>query len=146
MLKLKSPKAAPASEAELAAILALRRRASTFVDARDGLENKIGRLNKRLAFLMSESDAWKQQFEKIQMLVDRLTREANDLRGKVDKERRESRRLSSVVSQKDMEQVQLQIQLKGEGSVRRSLGRGRAILTERHSFACRNGERARSGS
>ncbi|KAK0556930.1 Protein N-terminal and lysine N-methyltransferase efm7 [Tilletia horrida] len=100
-----------ASEAELAAILALRRRASTFVDARDGLENKIGKLNKRLAFLMSESDLWRAQFEKIQQLVDRLTKEANDLRTKVDKERRESRRLSSSIAQKDMEQVQLRLQL-----------------------------------
>ncbi|KAK0521402.1 Protein N-terminal and lysine N-methyltransferase efm7 [Tilletia horrida] len=100
-----------ASEAELAAILALRRRASTFVDARDGLENKIGKLNKRLAFLMSESDLWRAQFEKIQQLVDRLTKEANDLRSKVDKERRESRRLSTSLAQKDMEQMQLRLQL-----------------------------------
>jgi len=107
-----------ASEAELAAILALRRRASTFVDARDGLENKIGKLNKRLAFLMSESDLWRAQFEKIQQLVDRLTKEANDLRSKVDKERRESRRLSTSLAQKDMEQMQLRLQLQETESAR----------------------------
>ncbi|KAE8269912.1 hypothetical protein A4X09_0g2437 [Tilletia walkeri] len=107
-----------ASEAELAAILALRRRASTFVDARDGLENKIGKLNKRLAFLMSESDLWRAQFDKIQQLVDRLTKEANDLRSKVDKERRESRRLSSSLAQKDMEQMQLRLQLQETESAR----------------------------
>ncbi|CEH17063.1 Calmodulin-binding protein CRAG, contains DENN domain [Ceraceosorus bombacis] len=112
VLKNRAAKAGAASEAELAAILALRRRASTFVDARDGLENKIGRLNKRLAFLMSESDMWKQQFSKIQQLVDRLTREANDLRSKVDKERRESRRLSSTLAQRDLEQVQIKLKLK----------------------------------
>lgn len=114
VLTKRASRAAPASQSEVAAILALRRRASTFVDARDGLENKIGRLNKRLAFLMSESDMWRAQFEKIQTLVDRLTREANDLRSKVDKERRESRRLSGALAQRDIEQVQLQIQLKGE--------------------------------
>ena len=106
------------SESELAAILALRKRASTFVDARDGLENKIGRLNKRLAFLMSESEMWRAQFSKIQLLVDRLTKEANDLRSKVDKERRESKRLSSSLAQKDMEHVQLHLQLKETESAR----------------------------
>lgn len=101
-----------ASDSEIAAIMALRKRASTFVDARDGLENKIGRLNKRLAFLMSESEMWRAQFSKIQVLVDRLTKEANDLRGKVDKERRESKRLSSRLAQRDIEHVQVQLQLK----------------------------------
>lgn len=104
--------AGAATPAEMSAILALRRRASTFVDARDGLENKIGRLNKRLAFLMSESEMWRAQFAKIQQLVDRLTREANDLRSKLDKERRESRRLSSTLAQRDIQHVEMQIQLK----------------------------------
>ena len=112
VLKRRVEKQYTVSETERAAILALRRRASTFVDARDGLENKIGRLNKRLAFLISEGEMWRQQFDKIQQLVDRLTREANDLRIKVDKERRESRRLSSTLQQRDMEQVQLQLQLR----------------------------------
>lgn len=113
MLKSRrNSRAVVASESEIAAIMALRKRASTFVDARDGLENKIGRLNKRLAFLMSESEMWRAQFGKIQVLVDRLTKEANDLRSKVDKERRESKRLSSRLAQRDIEHVQLQLQLK----------------------------------
>lgn len=112
VLRIQKHEQAVASETELAAVLALRKRASTFVDARDGLENKIGRLNKRLAFLMSEGEMWRQQFDKIQQLVDRLTREAGDLRGKLDKERRESRRLSSTLQQRDMEYVQAQIQLR----------------------------------
>lgn len=113
MLKSRrNSRAIVASESEVAAIMALRKRASTFVDARDGLENKIGRLNKRLAFLMSESEMWRAQFGKIQTLVDRLTKEANDLRSKVDKERRESKRLSSRLAQRDIEHVQIQLQLK----------------------------------
>ncbi|KAJ1044227.1 hypothetical protein NDA10_006705 [Ustilago hordei] len=112
VLCMPTEKQAVASETELAAVLALRKRASTFVDARDGLENKIGRLNKRLAFLMSEGEMWRQQFDKIQQLVDRLTREAGELRSKLDKERRESRRLSSTLQQRDMEYVQAQIQLR----------------------------------
>lgn len=129
VIKRSAAKQHPQSQAELETILALRRRASTFVDARDGLENKIGRLNKRLAFLMSESEMWKTQFEKIQQLVDRLTKEATDLRSKVDRERRESRRLSSTLAQRDMEQVQLQIQLKGEFQSRR-IWKQRADLAE----------------
>lgn len=118
VLMNRQSKANQMSEAELNAILGLRKRASTFVDARDGLENKIGRLNKRLAFLMSESEMWRAQFGKIQSLVDRLTKEANDLRSKVDKERRESRRLSSSLAERDLEQVQLRLQLKDTESAR----------------------------
>ncbi|SPO23632.1 uncharacterized protein UTRI_03840_B [Ustilago trichophora] len=118
VLRMRTEKQAVASETELAAVLALRKRASTFVDARDGLENKIGRLNKRLAFLMSEGEMWRQQFDKIQQLVDRLTREAGDLRSKLDKERRESRRLSSTLQQRDMEYVQAQIQLRDTETAR----------------------------
>ena len=117
-LRMRTEKQAAASETELAAVLALRKRASTFVDARDGLENKIGRLNKRLAFLMSEGEMWRQQFDKIQQLVDRLTREASELRTKLDKERRESRRLSSTLQQRDMEYVQAQIQLRDTETAR----------------------------
>lgn len=118
VLKPRTRAVSTVSDAEMSAILALRKRASTFVDARDGLENKIGRLNKRLAFLMSESEVWRTQFGKIQVLVDRLTKEANDLRGKVDKERRESKRLSSTLAQRDIEHVQLQLQLKETESAR----------------------------
>ncbi|CAO1623980.1 unnamed protein product [Parajaminaea phylloscopi] len=118
LLRMRAMKNKTTSEAELAAILALRKRASTFVDARDGLENKIGRLNKRLAFLMSESEMWKAQFAKIQQLVDRLTREANETRAKLDKERRESRRLSSTLAQRDLERVQLAVQLKEQEEAR----------------------------
>ncbi|GAC97631.1 hypothetical protein PHSY_005217 [Pseudozyma hubeiensis SY62] len=112
VLRMRTESQFVASETEQAAVLALRKRASTFVDARDGLENKIGRLNKRLAFLMSEGEMWRQQFDKIQQLVDRLTREAGDLRVKLDKERRESKRLSSTLQQRDMDYVQAQIQLR----------------------------------
>lgn len=111
-LRMRTESQLVASETEQAAVLALRKRASTFVDARDGLENKIGRLNKRLAFLMSEGEMWRQQFDKIQQLVDRLTREASDLRIKLDKERRESKRLTSTLQQRDMDYVQAQIQLR----------------------------------
>ena len=42
--------------------LSIRKRASAFVDARDDLETKIGRLSRRLNFLMTESELWKQKF------------------------------------------------------------------------------------
>lgn len=112
LLRMRAAKNHTTSESELAALAALRNRADTFVDARDGLENKIGRLNKRLAFLMSESEMWKVQFAKISQLVERLTKEANETRAKLEKERRESRRLSSTLAQRDMERLALEIQLK----------------------------------
>ena len=41
---------------------------------------------------------WKQQFETFEKYADRLTAEANDLKNKIDKERREAKRLSNCGS------------------------------------------------
>ena len=42
--------------------LSICKRATAFVDARDDLETKIGRLSHRLNFLMTESDLWRDKF------------------------------------------------------------------------------------
>lgn len=58
--KIRAPrKQAKLSPAELLIQLSLRKRASAFVDARDDLETKIGRLSRRLNFLLTESDLWR---------------------------------------------------------------------------------------
>lgn len=66
----------PISPGERLARAAMRRRASQFVDARDDMEGKLGRLSRRLAFLVHESDVWKERFEQFETLTDRLGVEA----------------------------------------------------------------------
>ncbi|KAG8691546.1 hypothetical protein FRC11_001536 [Ceratobasidium sp. 423] len=76
----------------------IRKRATAFVDARDDLETKIGRLSRRLNFLMSESELWREKFVAFEGYAEKLSAEAAELRQKVGKEQRESRRLSGLVT------------------------------------------------
>ncbi|KZT61490.1 hypothetical protein CALCODRAFT_491314 [Calocera cornea HHB12733] len=90
---------------------AIRRRATAFVDARDDLETKIGRLSRRLNFLMTESDLWREKFVAFEGYAEKLSSEAGDLRSKIGKEQRESRRLSGLISTTAQEKQQLQMRL-----------------------------------
>jgi nicotinamide N-methyltransferase len=78
--------------------LSIRKRASAFVDARDDLETKIGRLSRRLNFLMTESDLWREKFVAFEGYAEKLSAEAAELRSKIGKEQRESKRLSGLVN------------------------------------------------
>ncbi|CAG7852425.1 SubName: Full=Uncharacterized protein {ECO:0000313/EMBL:CCA70849.1} [Serendipita indica DSM 11827] len=97
--------------AELMIQMALRKRASAFVDARDDLETKIGRLSRRLNFLLTESDLWREKFVQFEAYAEKLSGEAIDLRAKINKEQRESRRLTSLVTLTAQEKAKLQAQL-----------------------------------
>ena len=87
------------TQSELKTQQAIRHRAAQFVDSRDELETKIGRLNKRLGFLVSKSEQWKNRFEQFESYAERLSAEAAELRNKIEKERKESKRLSGMVIQ-----------------------------------------------
>ena len=86
----------------------IRKRATAFVDARDDLETKIGRLSRRLNFLMTESDLWREKFVTFEQYAEKLSGEANDLRSKINKEQRETKRLSSVITMTAAEKSKLQ--------------------------------------
>jgi EEF1A N-terminal glycine/lysine methyltransferase len=86
----------------------IRKRAMAFVDARDDLETKIGRLSRRLNFLMTETDLWRDKFVNFEQYAEKLSAEANDLRTKVNKEQKESKRLSSMVTLTTVEKTRLQ--------------------------------------
>ncbi|KAI0321341.1 AEX-3 domain-containing protein [Amylostereum chailletii] len=90
----------------------IRKRAMAFVDARDDLETKIGRLSRRLNFLMTESDLWRDKFVTFEQYAEKLSVEANELRSKINKEQRESKRLSGLISMTAAEKAKLQNQLK----------------------------------
>ncbi|TFK57081.1 hypothetical protein OE88DRAFT_1620912 [Heliocybe sulcata] len=100
------------STAELHIQLSIRKRAMAFVDARDDLETKIGRLSRRLNFLMTESDLWRDKFVTFEQYAEKLSVEANDLRGKINKEQKETRRLSGIINMTAAEKTKLQNQLK----------------------------------
>ncbi|KAH7345056.1 AEX-3 domain-containing protein [Rhizoctonia solani] len=85
----------------------IRKRATAFVDARDDLETKIGRLSRRLNFLMSESELWREKFVAFEGYAEKLSAEAAELRQKVGKEQRESRRLSGLVNVSAQEKEKL---------------------------------------
>ena len=53
----------------------IRKRATAFVDARDDLETKIGRLSRRLNFLMTESDLWRDKFVSFEQFAEKLSNE-----------------------------------------------------------------------
>jgi EEF1A N-terminal glycine/lysine methyltransferase len=86
----------------------IRKRATAFVDARDDLETKIGRLSRRLNFLMTESDLWRDKFVSFEQFAEKLSSEATDLRSKINKEQKESRRLTGLVSMTAAEKLKLQ--------------------------------------
>ncbi|KAF7306924.1 DENN domain-containing protein [Mycena indigotica] len=92
--------------------LSIRKRATAFVDARDDLETKIGRLSRRLNYLMTESELWTQKFVTFEQYAEKLSAEATQLRSKINKEQRETKRLSGIVTLTSAEKTRLQTQLK----------------------------------
>ncbi|KIY71624.1 hypothetical protein CYLTODRAFT_441142 [Cylindrobasidium torrendii FP15055 ss-10] len=100
------------SAAEQTIQLSIRKRATAFVDARDDLETKIGRLSRRLNFLMTESDLWRDKFVTFEQYAEKLSAEANGLRAKINKEQRETKRLSGLVTLTAVEKGKLQGQLR----------------------------------
>ncbi|KAG8911298.1 hypothetical protein FRC01_005792, partial [Tulasnella sp. 417] len=96
-LGLINKRPAQLSQAERTIQASIRKRATAFVDARDDLETKIGRLSRRLNFLMTESELWRQKFVAFEGYAEKLSAEAGELRSKINKEQRESKRLSGLV-------------------------------------------------
>ena len=88
--------------------LSIRKRATAFVDARDDLETKIGRLSRRLNFLMTESDLWRDKFVTFEQYAEKLSMEAGELRSKINKEQKETKRLSSMITMTAAEKAKLQ--------------------------------------
>lgn len=96
------------TQAEQTIQLSIRKRATAFVDARDDLETKIGRLSRRLNFLMTESDLWRDKFVTFEAYAERLSTEANQLRSKISKEQKETKRLAGLVTVTATEKAKLQ--------------------------------------
>lgn len=89
----------------------IRKHTVRFVDRRDMLENKIWKLNRRLAFLMSESMEWKHHLDNFQTFTDMLSTESQDLKTRLENERREHRTLTGVVAEQKSRQAELEDRL-----------------------------------
>ncbi|KAF8577970.1 hypothetical protein K439DRAFT_1621680 [Ramaria rubella] len=89
--------------------LSVRKCATTFVDVRDDLKTKIGHLSRRLDFLMTELDLWREKFMFITFkhYAEKLSDEAAELRVKINKGQKESKRLSSLITLTVMEKYKL---------------------------------------
>ena len=57
---------------------------------------------------MTESDLWREKFVTFEQYAEKLSGEANDLRTKISKEQRESKRLTGLVSLTAAEKLKLQ--------------------------------------
>ncbi|KAG2120279.1 hypothetical protein BD769DRAFT_1748999 [Suillus cothurnatus] len=90
--------------------LSIRKRATAFVDAHDDLETKIGCLSRRLNFLMTEADLWRDKFATFEQYAERLSAEAGQLRSRIGKEQTRQR-LSDLVHLIAAEKAKLQTQL-----------------------------------
>lgn len=57
---------------------------------------------------MTESDLWRDKFVSFEQFAEKLSSEANDLRTKINKEQKESKRLTGLVSFTAAEKLKLQ--------------------------------------
>lgn len=124
------------SAAEQLVQLSIRKRATAFVDARDDLETKIGRLSRRLNFLMTESDLWRDKFVTFEQYAEKLSLEAGELRSKINREQRETKRLSGLVTMTTVEKTKLQNRM--------THSRVTCLGTNTHSLFRTQGNRSRS--
>ncbi|GAA6001867.1 hypothetical protein JCM10207_002357 [Rhodosporidiobolus poonsookiae] len=75
----------------------VRKHTNHFVDRRDLLEAKVNAANLKLAALVRESTEWQKSFEVFRAFSDKLTKESTDLKTRLERERRESRRLTGQI-------------------------------------------------
>lgn len=96
----------------------MRRRALHYVEARDDLEIKVAKINRRLLKLIQEGEHWKSQFETFEKYADKLTNEANELKIKIERERREAKRLSSIANEQTQVNLELEEKLENTETAR----------------------------
>ncbi|GAA5826786.1 hypothetical protein JCM5353_003234 [Sporobolomyces roseus] len=89
----------------------VRKHANNFVDRRDFLETKLSKLDQKLAHLMTESSEWRDNFEVFKAYSERLSKESLALKTRLEKERREARRLTGLVEQERARHYELETSL-----------------------------------
>ncbi|GAA6050479.1 hypothetical protein JCM3770_002616 [Rhodotorula araucariae] len=82
--------------------------AVTFVERRDVLEAEVTRANRRLQILMNQSTEWQRSFQVFKEFSERTSHESMELRLRLERERREARRLTAQLAEDRMHQAQLE--------------------------------------
>ena len=84
-----------------------------FINLKGRMDTELGKVTKRNNFLVEELESWKQQFLKFQAFAEQLTKETQDLKGKIENHKRENRRLTSLIDQQKDDSARLTIRLSG---------------------------------
>ena len=84
-----------------------------FINLKSRMDGELTKVTKRNNFLMDEVESWKQQFLKFQAFAEQLTKEAQDLRVKIEGHKRENRRLTSLIEQQKDDTARLTVKLSG---------------------------------
>ena len=84
-----------------------------FINLKGRMDTELTKVNKRNNLLLEEAESWKQQFEKFQNFVSHMSKEAIELKGKIESHKRENRRLSALIEQQKDDTARLTHRLSG---------------------------------
>ncbi|KAF8435539.1 AEX-3 domain-containing protein [Terfezia claveryi] len=84
-----------------------------FINLKGRMDTELTKVNKRNNFLVEELESWKQQFEKFQAFASQLTKEAQELKAKIESHKRENRRLTALIEQQKDDSARLTMRLSG---------------------------------
>ena len=82
-----------------------------FINLKGRMDTELTKVNKRNNFLVEELESWKQQFEKFQAFASQLTKEAQELKAKIETHKRENRRLTALIDQQKDDSARLTLRL-----------------------------------
>ncbi|KAK4976485.1 hypothetical protein LTR28_008328 [Elasticomyces elasticus] len=84
-----------------------------FINLKGRMDTELTKVSKRNNFLVEELESWKQQFLKFQAFAEQLTKETQELKGKIEGHKRENRRLTGLIDQQKDDTARLTVRLSG---------------------------------
>ncbi|RPA93413.1 hypothetical protein L873DRAFT_58914 [Choiromyces venosus 120613-1] len=84
-----------------------------FINLKGRMDTELQKVTKRNNFLLEEVESWKQQFEKFQAFAAQLTKEAQELKAKIETHKKENRRLTNLIDQQKADSASLTMRLAG---------------------------------
>lgn len=70
-----------------------------FINLKTRMDMEVSKVTKRNNFLVDELESWKQQFLKFQAFAEQLTKEIQDLKAKLDSNKKENKRVAVLLDQ-----------------------------------------------
>ncbi|WEW57373.1 hypothetical protein PRK78_002840 [Emydomyces testavorans] len=84
-----------------------------FINLKGKMDTELSKVTKRNNFLVEELETWKQQFLKFQAFAEQLTKETSELKVKIESQKRENRRLTTLIDQQKDDVARLTLRLSG---------------------------------